>query len=133
MAMLSTDPIADMLTRIRNAAMAGKHQTVVPYSKLKETIAQQLVKTNYLAHVKVSGEGVQKLLEIVINDEGHNCAFTEVARMSKPGRRVYAGADEIPRIKNGRGIVLVSTSKGVMSGTEARQKRLGGELICKIY
>lgn len=133
MSMLSTDPIADMLTRIRNAAMAGKHQAVVPYSKLKETIAKQLVKANYLKEVNTSGEGVKKYLEITINEPGENSTFTEIARVSKPGRRVYAGADDIPRVKNGRGIVLVSTSKGVMSGTEARQKRLGGELICKIY
>lgn len=133
MAMLSTDPIADMLTRIRNAAMAGKHQTLVPHSRLKETIARQLVKAHYLKEVNVSGEGVQKYLEIVINDPGANSTFTEIARLSKPGRRVYASATDIPRIKNGRGIVLISTSKGVMSGAEARQKQLGGELICKIY
>lgn len=133
MAMLSTDPISDMLTRIRNAAMVGKHQVLLPYSKLKETIARQLVKANYLKDVSVTGEGVQKQLVIVINDPEANRTFTEIARVSTPGRRVYTKADAIPRIKSGRGIVLVSTSKGVMSGAEARQKRLGGELICKVY
>lgn len=133
MSMLSTDPIADMLTRIRNAVLAGKHQVVVPHSKLKETIARQLMKSGYLNEVRVAGEGVEKHLEIVIHEPDTNCAFTEIARVSTPGRRVYAGADDIPRVKNGRGIMLVSTSKGVMDGTAARQKRLGGELICKIY
>lgn len=133
MAMLSTDPLADMLSRIRNAAMAGKHQMLVPHSKLKETVARQLAKANYLKKVDVAGEGVKKYLEITINEPGMNATFTEISRVSKPGRRIYAAADDIPRIKNGRGIVLVSTSKGVMSGSEARQKRLGGELICKIY
>lgn len=133
MAMLSTDPIADMLTRIRNAAMAGKHAVSVPHSKLKETISLQLVRTGYLSSVKAEGEGISKVLTIQINAPGENCAFTEIERVSKPGRRVYAGADEIPRVKSGRGVVLVSTSKGVMSGGEARKQRLGGELICKVY
>lgn len=133
MAMLSTDPIADMLTRIRNAALAGKPHVVVPHSKLKETIAQQLVKAGYLGNMKLSGEGISKVMEIQINEPGANCTFTEIERVSKPGRRVYAGASEIPRVKSGRGIVLVSTSKGVMNGSDARKQRLGGELICKVY
>lgn len=133
MSMLSTDPVADMLSRIRNAALVGKHQVTVPHSKLKETIARQLVKVNYLREVSVDGEGVNKHLLIVINDEGANCAFTELSRISTPGRRVYAKSNAIPRIKNGRGTVIVSTSKGVMDAAEARQKRLGGELICKVY
>lgn len=131
--MLSTDPVADMLTRIRNAALAGKTQVNLPHSKLKETIAKELKKANYLADVKVSGEGVTKTLEITVNEPGTNATFTEITRVSKPGRRVYAGANEIPRVKNGRGIVLVSTSKGIMTGQAARRARLGGELICKVY
>lgn len=131
--MLSTDPIADMLTRIRNAALAGKHEVVMPHSNIKETIARQLVKEKYLKDVSVSGEGVKKQLEVVINEPGTNATFTEINRVSTPGRRVYAKAGEIPRIKNGRGIVLISTSKGVMNGNEARKQRLGGELICKVY
>lgn len=133
MAMLSTDPVADMLTRIRNAAMSGKHLVTLPHSKLKETIARELMKARYLSKVEVSGEGVTKTIEITINEPGANARFTEINRVSKPGRRVYAGADEIPRIKNGRGIVLISTSKGVMTGQAARAARLGGELICKVY
>ena len=133
MSMLSTDPIADMLTRIRNAANVGKNQVVLPHSKIKETIARQLVKAGYLKEVTVTDAKPQPNMVIVINDEGENSVITEIQRVSKPGRRVYAGATEIPRIKNGRGIVLVSTSKGVMTGQEASKQRLGGELILKVY
>ncbi len=133
MAMLSTDPVADMLTRIRNAALAGKNQVNLPHSKLKETIAKELAKAKYLADVKVVGEGVAKTIEITVNEPGTNVTFTEITRVSKPGRRVYAGADEIQRVKNGRGMVLISTSKGIMTGQAAQRARLGGELICKVY
>ena len=133
MAMLTTDPIADLLTRIRNAALVGKNRVVLPHSRLKETIARELKRAGYLKDVSVSGEGVKKDMTIVINDDSENARFTEITRVSKPGRRVYASADEIPRIKSGRGIVLVSTSKGVMSGRDAQKQHLGGELICKIY
>lgn len=133
MALLSTDPIADLLTRIRNAALAGKRDVRIPHSKQKETIVRGLITAGYLVSVEVTGEGVSKTLEVVITGEGTNPTFSEIARISRPGRRVYAKAPDIPRIKNGRGIVLVSTSKGVMDGTEARKQRLGGELICSIY
>jgi small subunit ribosomal protein S8 len=131
--MLSTDPIADMLSRIRNAAAVGKHQIVLPNSKIKQTVAEQLKKAGYLAEVKVTDSKPQATLEIMINQPGANSVITEIVRLSKPGRRVYAKADEIPRIKSGRGIVLVSTSKGVMTGQAAQKQRLGGELICKVY
>lgn len=133
MSMLSTDPIADMLTRIRNAALVGKNQIILPHSKIKETIARQLVKAGYLKEVTVIDAKPQANMQIVINEPGTNSVITEIHRVSKPGRRVYAGAGEIPRIKNGRGIVLVSTSKGVMTGQEAFKQRLGGELILKVY
>ena len=133
MSMLSTDPIADMLTRIRNAALVGKNQVVLPHSNIKETIARQLVKAGYLKEVTVTEEKPQASMVIVINDADKNSVITEIQRVSKPGRRVYAGATEIPRVKNGRGIVLVSTSKGVMTGQEAYKQRLGGELILKVY
>ncbi len=133
MSMLSTDPIADMLTRIRNAAAVGKTEVSLPSSKIKETIARELVKAGYLADVRVEEEKPQARLVITINKQGTNSVITEIKRLSSPGRRVYARASEIPRIKNGRGIVLVSTSKGVMTGQEAGKARLGGELILKIY
>lgn len=133
MSMLSTDPIADMLTRIRNAANVNKTQIVLPSSKIKETVARQLVRAGYLKDVKVIDGKPQASLQITINDEGANSNITEIVRLSSPGRRVYARANEIPRVKNGRGVVLVSTSKGVMTGQEAFKARLGGELILKIY
>lgn len=133
MSMLSTDPIADMLTRIRNAASVGKTEVSLPTSKIKETIARELVKAGYLTDVKVEEEKPQARLVITINKPGTNSVITEIKRLSSPGRRVYAGANEIPRVKNGRGIVLVSTSQGVMTGQAAHKARLGGELILKIY
>jgi small subunit ribosomal protein S8 len=131
--MLSSDPIADMLTRIRNAVAVGKHTIVLPHSRIKQTVAEQLVKARYLTAVKVVEEKPQSQLEITINQPEANSTINEIVRLSKPGRRVYAKADDIPRIKNGRGIVLISTSKGVMTGQMAKKQRLGGELICKVY
>lgn len=133
MALQSTDPIADMLTRVRNASMAGKNEIRLPHSRLKQTVAEQLIKAGYLNAVKVEKAKPQDEMVITIAKEGHSPVFTEIERVSKPGRRVYAGASDIPRIKSGRGIVLVSTSKGVMTGNEAMKQRLGGELICKVY
>lgn len=133
MALQSTDPIADLLTRIRNAAMVGKHEITVPTSKLKETVARELKKAGYIEDVKVEKGSPRGTLVVTINKPGENAVFTEITRISKPGRRVYTGAADIPRIKNGRGIVLISTSKGVMTGQQAVKERLGGELLCKVY
>lgn len=133
MALQSTDPIADMLTRIRNASMAGKNEVRLPSSKLKQTIAEQLKKAGFLEAVKVEKAEPQDELVITIHTEGKSPVFSEIERVSKPGRRVYAGASDIPKIKNGRGIVLVSTSKGVMTGVDAIKQRLGGELLLKVY
>jgi small subunit ribosomal protein S8 len=133
MSLQSTDPIADLLTRIRNAVMVGKNEIRVPSSKLKVTVAKELKKANYLSEVKIESTKPRDTLVITINQPGENPTITEVTRLSKPGRRVYASANEIPRVKNGRGMVLVSTSKGVMPGRDAVKKRLGGELLLKIY
>ena len=133
MSLQSTDPIADLLTRIRNASMVGKHEVRVPNAKLKKVVADQLKKHGYLADVKVEAGKPRDTLVVTINKQGENAAFTEIQRMSKPGRRLYSGAAEIPVVKRGRGIVIVSTSKGMMSGQDAKQKSLGGELICKVY
>jgi small subunit ribosomal protein S8 len=133
MSLQSTDPIADLLTRIRNAAMVGKTEVRVPSSKLKVTVAQQLKKNKYLADVKVEAGKPRDTLVITINKPGENSNITEITRMSKPGRRVYVGANDIPRVKSGRGLVLISTSKGVITGHEAVKQRLGGELLLKVY
>ncbi len=133
MSLQSTDPIADLLTRIRNAAMVGKNEVRVPSSKIKKVVAEQLVKNKYLSSVKVEAGKPRDTLVIIINKEGENSPINEITRMSKPGRRMYVKADEIPRVKSGRGLVLVSTSKGVITGHEAVKQRLGGELLLKVY
>lgn len=133
MSLQSTDPIADLLTRIRNAAMVGKTEVRVPASKLKKVVAEQLKKNKYLADVKVEAGKPRDTLVITINKPGENATFTELTRMSKPGRRMYVAANDIPRVKSGRGMVLISTSKGVVTGQEAVKARLGGELLLKVY
>ena len=112
MSLQSTDPIADLLTRIRNAALVGKTEVRVPTSKLKKIVAEQLVKNHYLADVKLDDGKPRGTLVITINNNGENAAFTELARVSKPGRLIYVSSADIPKVKQGRGIVLVSTSKG---------------------
>lgn len=131
--MHSTDPIADMLSRIRNSLLVNKNELEIPYSKIKEQIAQILKDQNFIDSVAVSGEGKDKKIHIVLHSELAAPRITEITRVSKPGSRVYAGTKNVPTIKNGRGIVLVSTSKGVMTGTEARQLKVGGEVLCSIY
>ncbi|MFC2575010.1 MAG: 30S ribosomal protein S8 [Candidatus Saccharimonas sp.] len=133
MSLQSTDPIADLLTRIRNAALVGKTEVRVPTSKLKKIVAEQLVKNHYLADVKLEDGKPRGTLVITINNNGENAAFTELARVSKPGRRIYVSSADIPKVKQGRGIVLVSTSKGVMTGAEAAKAKLGGEVLLKVY
>lgn len=131
--MVSTDPISDMLTRIRNAIMVNKSEVSMPYSKIKHSVAELLAKNGFVSSVRSNGDGIDKRLEIVINDESTNPKITEIARLSRPGRRMYAGSQDIPVVKQGRGIVIISTSKGVMTGDEAKKAKIGGELICKVY
>ncbi|HEX8390314.1 MAG TPA: 30S ribosomal protein S8 [Candidatus Saccharimonadales bacterium] len=133
MSLQSTDPIADLLTRVRNAAAVGKTEIRVPSSKLKRVVAEQLKKNGYLADVSIEAGTPRDTLVVTIAKPGANVTFTELTRMSKPGRRMYVAADEIPKVKSGRGLVLVSTSKGVITGQEAVKQRLGGELLLKVY
>ncbi len=133
MSLQSTDPIADLLTRIRNAVMVGKNEITVPSSKLKVTVTKELKKAGYIADVKVEAGKPRDILVVTINKPGENSVINEIKRLSKPGRRVYVGAAEIPKVKSGRGIVLVSTSKGVVTGQEAIKQRLGGELLLQVY
>lgn len=133
MSLQSTDPIADLLTRIRNAAAVGKTEIRVPTSKLKKVVAEQLVKHNYLANVAVEDGTPRGTLVVTLAKNGQSCPITEINRVSKPGRRVYVSANDIPKVKQGRGIVLVSTSQGVMTGQEATKLKLGGEVLLKVY
>jgi len=130
---VSTDPIADMLTRVRNAVLVRRAEVSLPYSNMKESIAKLLKENNFIDGVHVDGEKTAKTLTLVINDERSNPRITEITRLSTPGKRLYVGAQEIRRVKHGRGIVIVSTSKGVMSDEEARAQHIAGELICKVY
>lgn len=133
MSVVSTDPIADMLTRIRNALAVNKGQISMPHSKTKEAVAKLLKSSRYIDEVKVSDAPVGKSLTLVLHGNDSNSRITEIVRLSKPGRRLYTSADKMPNVKQGRGIVIVSTSKGVMTGYEARKQRVGGEIICKVY
>lgn len=128
MSLQSTDPIADLLTRIRNAALVGKEEVKVPASKMKENVLAQLKLAGYIDDYALEADAKIKTLVVKIND-----SITEIKRISKPGRRVYVSVNEIPRVKSGRGLVLISTSKGIMNGTQAKKERLGGELLLEVY
>ena len=125
------DPIADLLTRIRNAKTARKADFVLPHSKLKEQVAKILQANKFISSVKVAEAEGFKALEITLSTDPD--ALTTLIRVSKPGRRVYTSAKDIPLVLGGRGMVVVSTSGGVMSGRDARKAGLGGELICKVW
>lgn len=131
--MVSTDPISDMLTRIRNAIAVSKTEVRMPYSKIKQSVADLLKSSNFIDNVSVEGEGIAKTLIVTINNGSTNARITEIERLSRPGRRSYTSVDDIPVVKRGRGIVIISTSKGLMTGEEAKKTRVGGELICKVY
>lgn len=133
MSITTTDPIADMLTRIRNAIAVNKHDVDLPHSKTKEAVARLLKANRFIDDVSVEDAKVGKTLKLVINQPGTNARITEIARLSKPGRRYYTKAAKIPTVKRGRGIVIISTSKGMMTGDEAKKQGMGGELICKVY
>ncbi len=131
--MISTDPIADMLTRIRNGLLVNKQEVSVPHSKLKQSVAELLKENHYLSGVKIVDEDNRKNLSLSLKATDANSTITEIKRLSSPGRRSYVSAKEIPRVKQGRGIVIISTSQGIMTGTEARRQNVGGELICEVY
>ncbi|MBC7546445.1 30S ribosomal protein S8 [Candidatus Saccharibacteria bacterium] len=133
MSKTSTDPIADMLTRIRNAINVRKNEISLPHSKVKEAVARLLKENNFLDSVSVSDAEVGKTLNIKINDESSNARISEITRLSKPGRRSYVNSKEIPIVMRGRGLVIVSTSRGLMTGKDAKHEKIGGELICKVY
>ena len=133
MSTTSTDPIADMFTRIRNAIAVNKQEVSLPHSTIKESVARLLKDSNFVDDVAVSKDTVGKTLTIRINNENSNARITEIVRLSKPGRRYYVNATEIPVVKRGRGLVIVSTSKGIMTGAQAQAAHVGGELICKVY
>lgn len=127
-----TDVIADMLTRIRNA-LSAKHDTVeIPASNTKKAIAEILLNEGYVNGVEVL-EGVQGTIKITLKYDGVNKVITGLKRVSKPGLRVYVGADEIPQVLGGLGIAILSTSKGIMTGKDAKKAHQGGEVLAYVW
>ena len=133
MSLQSTDQIADLVTSIRNAIMVGKNEILVPTSKLKVAVVENLVKNGYLASYNVEEAKPRGLLHVVIANPGEIAKINEITKVSKPGRRVYSAAADLPVVKSGRGMVIVSTSKGVMTGREAKKNSLGGEILVRVW
>ena len=133
MSLQSTDQIADLLTRIRNAVLVGKNEILVPTSKLKAGVVEVLAKNGYVASFELIDGKPRGMLKVVINEPGTTAKINEISKVSKPGRRVYSSADELPVVKSGRGMVIVSTSKGLMTGREAKKNRLGGDVLVMVW
>jgi len=129
-----TDPIADMLTRIRNAIAANHPRVDIPGSKLKLEVARILKEEGYINSFSTKGEGPKYVIRVFLRYDAKGVSsITHLSRVSSPGRRVYVGSQEIPRVLGGYGINIVSTSRGLMSGKKARAEKIGGELIAEIY
>jgi len=127
-----TDPISDMLTRIRNAIMARKQEVLVPSSKLKFAIAEILKQEKYVEDAEVIPQGHGMILIKLKYSDGKP-AIKNIKRISKPGRRIYVGSNDLPKVLNDFGIAIISTSRGLMTNKQARKEHLGGEIICEIY
>ena len=126
------DPISDMLTRIRNGGRALRPVVAVPHSRMKESIAHILKKEGYVADVAVDEKNL-KTINIRLKYEGKKTVIEGLRRISRPGLRHYVGATEIPRVRGGLGVAVISTSEGLMTGTQARKKNLGGEVVCYVW
>lgn len=132
--MSMTDPVADLLTRIRNAQRAGLEELDLPASKMKQRICEVLREEGFVREVSLKQDAVQGTLHVVLKyDEGKRPAISEIRRQSKPGLRRYVRHTEIPKVMNGLGIAILSTSKGVLVDREARKQHLGGELIATVW
>jgi len=130
---MMTDPIADMLTRIRNGLSARRQSVLVPHSKLKFSIAGILVREKYIASAKETIQQGKPVIEIGLRYAGTAPAITAISRISKPGRRIYRKSDELRKVLNGYGIAIVSTPQGLLTNVEAEKAGVGGEVICEIY
>ena len=129
-----TDPIADLLTQIRNASAAGKDSCVVQHSKMKKEIARILVECGYVkGHEDIDEPGNKKFLKVELKYVNGESAITAIERYSRPGRRLYFAASEVPKVLSGMGAGIVSTSRGLMTDHDARQQNVGGELVCKVW
>ncbi len=133
---MQTDPLADFLTTIRNAARAAKSEILVPWSRMRSDVAHILKNEGYVLEVeKVSDKEAKgkPVLRVKLRGSGKSRSITQITRISKPGRRQYVGAKEIPRVLGGMGISVVSTPRGVMAGHQAKKQNLGGELLLTVY
>ncbi|AKJ94298.1 MULTISPECIES: 30S ribosomal protein S8 [Thioalkalivibrio] len=130
---MMTDPISDMLTRVRNAQRANKEQVAIPFSKAKERILKVFADEGFVGDIQVEGEVAQKKLVVKLKYFEGRPVIETVERISRPGLRIYRGKDELPRINAGLGVAVVSTPQGVMSDRAARAAGQGGEVLCKIY
>jgi small subunit ribosomal protein S8 len=128
-----TDPIADMLTRIRNAQRAGKAKVSMPLSRSKQAIAALLLEEGYVANVQVIEEGVKSTLVLELKYFDGRPVIEHLERISRPGLRIYRGTDELPSVLGGLGVAIVSTSKGLMTDRTARAQGMGGEVVCTVY
>lgn len=131
--MSMTDPIADMLTRIRNAQRAGKAQVSMPLSRSKQAIAQLLLEEGYMANMQVIKEGVKSTLILELKYFDGRPVIEHLERISRPGLRIYRGTEELPSVLGGLGVAIVSTSKGLMTDRTARAQGMGGEVVCTVY
>lgn len=127
------DPIADMLTRIKNALMARQTVVEMPYSHVKAAVAEVLKSEGYILGVEKSGEGYKAQLRLALKYQGNKPVIDGIKRVSKPSRRVYVGHDEIPKVLSGLGINILSTNRGIMSERVARQHKVGGEILCAVW
>lgn len=131
---MMTDPVADMLTRVRNANQALHDQVLMPASKLKAEIAKVLEAEGYIVGWEESGEGKEKTLLVKLKyDKSRRQVISGLRRISKPGRRVYVDRDEIPKVLGGMGVAVISTSQGLLTGQEARRRGIGGEVLCEVW
>lgn len=130
---MMTDPISDMLTRLRNASVVRKSEIELPFSAMKFAIAKILEKEGFVGRVEKDTVGKRPVLRIALAYEGTQSRLRSLKRVSKPGLRVYAKADDLPRVLSNFGIAIVSTPNGLMTNKEARSRRLGGEVLCEIF
>jgi small subunit ribosomal protein S8 len=131
--MAAHDVIGDMLTKIRNASNAGLKKVIFPYSKIKHSISEILIQEGFLEKAQIVGSEKKRLIEVYLRYYNEKPVISGLKRISKPGRRVYRGSNDIPRFMNGLAVTIVSTSKGLLTGKDAQEQKTGGEVICYVW